>query len=369
MSAAAAPTLALGPLQSRYSPAIGRLRVVRSASPAPSGPLRALQASGGTLGYPLKRPSTPVPAAADLRCGQRRQHPHRCRPDASSATILRLHHPHPCQLNRDPRTVVSYRGRCPSSRWRSGHGEQVAIAGSEVSGQAGAPSGAGSYPQCPQDAVPLPRTPHPVYRHQLSNEARPTRRTLDLPASPGPTFSFAGKAHLSGYLSTKTGHLQSRPHRGRRGNCGGHLALARDTGGGDLWRETDWARGGKPCSEHLQAARWLARRLHAHQRWTLNSPSDGSHIDHGIGDGGRASATSRATLRLSCIGGVPSDYRLSAQPRSPRPRRFGLTCRCGTTSCSHRRNGRDLPGTCEGVPAKRPDRSLQISRIEQKMRG
>ena len=161
MSAAAAPTLALGPLQSRYSPAIGRLRVVRSASPAPSGPLRALQASGGTLGYPLKRPSTPVPAAADLRCGQRRQHPHRCRPDASSATILRLHHPHPCQLNRDPRTVVSYRGRCPSSRWRSGHGEQVAIAGSEVSGQAGAPSGAGSYPQCPQDAVPLPRTPTP----------------------------------------------------------------------------------------------------------------------------------------------------------------------------------------------------------------
>ena len=115
--------------------------------------------SGGTLGHPLKRPSTPVPAAADLRCGQRRQHPHRCRPDASSATILRLHHPHPCQLNRDPRTVVSYRGRCPSSRWRSGHGEQVAIAGSEVSGQAGAPSGAGSYPQCPQDAVPLPRTP------------------------------------------------------------------------------------------------------------------------------------------------------------------------------------------------------------------
>ena len=364
MSAAAAPTLALGPLPSRYSPAIGRLRVVRSASPAHSGPLRALQASGGTLGYPLKRPSTPVPAAADLRCGQRRQHPHRCRPDASSATILRLHHPHPCQLNRDPRTVVSYRGRCPSSRWRSGHGEQVAIAGSEVSGQAGAPSGAGSYPQCPQDAVPLPRTPpgpppdpHPVYRHQLSNEARPTRRTLDLPASPGPTFSFAGKAHLSGYLSTKTGHLQSD-----------HIVAGEEIAVGIWhWRGTPVAEifGVKPTGREAE-----------NRVASIFKLRDGLLVDYThISDGLSTALQMGATLTMGSVtegAHLRRAERLSdcrAQPRSPRPRRFGLTCRCGTTSCSHRRNGRDLPGTCEGVPAKRPDRSLQISRIEQKMRG
>ena len=50
MSAVTEPMLAPGALQSRFSPAIGRLQVVRSASPAHSGPLRALQTGGGTLG-------------------------------------------------------------------------------------------------------------------------------------------------------------------------------------------------------------------------------------------------------------------------------------------------------------------------------
>ena len=45
-----------------------------------------------------------------------------------------------------------------------------------------------------------------------------------------------------------------RPHRGRRGHCRGHLALARDAGGGVLWRTADRARGGKPYRKHLQAA-------------------------------------------------------------------------------------------------------------------
>ena len=63
----------------------------------------------------------------------------------------------------------------------------------------------------------------------------------------------------------------------------------------------------------------------------------------------------RATKREAAARAGPVDPRSSS---SQRPR---LSC--------HRRNGRDLPGTCEGVPAKRPDRSLQISRIEQKMRG
>ena len=55
--------------------------------------------------------------------------------------------------------------RRPDRRWRSGHGEQVAIAGSEGRGPAGAQSGKGSYPQCPQDQAPLPRTSTPFYRH------------------------------------------------------------------------------------------------------------------------------------------------------------------------------------------------------------
>ena len=48
--------------------------------------------------------------------------------------------------------------RRPDRRWRSGHGAQVAIAGSEGRGPAGAQSGKGGYPQCPQDQAPLPRT-------------------------------------------------------------------------------------------------------------------------------------------------------------------------------------------------------------------
>lgn len=60
MSCAAARILAAGPLSGRYLPALGRLQVVRSPSSAHSGPLRALQAGGGTLGHPLKRPATRV---------------------------------------------------------------------------------------------------------------------------------------------------------------------------------------------------------------------------------------------------------------------------------------------------------------------
>ena len=63
---------------------------------------------------------------------------------------------------RRPPTAGSRR---PDRRWRSGHGAQVAIAGSDGRGPAGAQSGEGSYPQCPQDQAPLPRTPTPFYRH------------------------------------------------------------------------------------------------------------------------------------------------------------------------------------------------------------
>ena len=63
---------------------------------------------------------------------------------------------------RRPPTAGSRR---PDRRWRNGHGEQVAIAGSEGRGPAGAQSGEGSYPQCPQDQAPLPRTSTPFYRH------------------------------------------------------------------------------------------------------------------------------------------------------------------------------------------------------------
>ena len=63
---------------------------------------------------------------------------------------------------RRPSTAGSRR---PDRRWRSGHGAQVAIAGSEGRGPAGAQSGKGGYPQCPQDQAPLPRTSTPFYRH------------------------------------------------------------------------------------------------------------------------------------------------------------------------------------------------------------
>ena len=63
---------------------------------------------------------------------------------------------------RRPPTAGSRR---PDRRWRSGHGAQVAIAGSDGRGPAGAQSGKGGYPQCPQDQAPLPRTSTPFYRH------------------------------------------------------------------------------------------------------------------------------------------------------------------------------------------------------------
>ena len=81
--------------------------------------------------------------------------------------------------------------RRPDRRWRSGHGEQVAIAGSEGRGPAGAQSGKGGYPQCPQDQAPLPRTSTPFYRH-LFLTARGaltiTRIYLDLPPGGEPNL-------------------------------------------------------------------------------------------------------------------------------------------------------------------------------------
>ena len=89
---------------------------------------------------------------------------------------------------RRPPTAGSRR---PNRRWRSGHGAQVAIAGSEGRGPAGAQSGEGSYPQCPQDQAPLPRTSTPFYRH-LFLTARgaltTTRIYLDLPPGGGPNL-------------------------------------------------------------------------------------------------------------------------------------------------------------------------------------
>ena len=89
---------------------------------------------------------------------------------------------------RRPPTAGSRR---PDRRWRSGHGEQVAIAGSEGRGPAGAQSGKGGYPQCPQDQAPLPRTSTPFYRH-LFLTARGaltiTRIYLDLPPGGEPNL-------------------------------------------------------------------------------------------------------------------------------------------------------------------------------------
>ena len=70
MSCAAGRILALGPLAGRYLPTVGRLWVVRSPSSAHNGPLRALQAGGGTLGYPLKRPAARVWTGRELRAAR-----------------------------------------------------------------------------------------------------------------------------------------------------------------------------------------------------------------------------------------------------------------------------------------------------------
>ena len=81
--------------------------------------------------------------------------------------------------------------RRPDRRWRTGHGGQVAIAGSEGTGPAGAQCGDGSYPQCPQDQAPLPRAPTPFYRHLFltAREALTiTRIYLDLPPGGGPNL-------------------------------------------------------------------------------------------------------------------------------------------------------------------------------------
>ena len=89
---------------------------------------------------------------------------------------------------RRPPTAGSRR---PDRRWRTGHGGQVAIAGSEGRGPAGAQSDEGSYPQCPPDQAPRPRTPTPFYRH-LFLTARGaltiTRIYLDLPPAGGPNL-------------------------------------------------------------------------------------------------------------------------------------------------------------------------------------
>ena len=89
---------------------------------------------------------------------------------------------------RRPPTAGSRR---PDRRWRTGHGGQVAIAGSAGRGPAGAQSDEGSYPQCPPDQAPRPRTPTPFYRH-LFLTARGaltiTRIYLDLPPAGGPNL-------------------------------------------------------------------------------------------------------------------------------------------------------------------------------------
>ena len=156
MSAGSARILASGPLSGRHLPTVGRLWVVRSPSSAHNGPLRALQAGGGTLGYPLKRPSTPVPSGAELRVGS----DDRTRMDAGWALRRRLPSP-PVRSTETRPSSVSDRQRGPGGRRRRGHGEQVAIAGSKVTARVGAYFGAASYPQCSQDDVPLPRTPTP----------------------------------------------------------------------------------------------------------------------------------------------------------------------------------------------------------------
>ena len=156
MSSGSARIPASGPLSGRYLPALGRLPVVRSPSSAHNGPLRALQAGGGTLGHPLKRPSTPVPSGAQLRVGS----DDRTRIDAGRALRRRLPSP-PVRSTETRPSSVSERQRGPGGRRRSGHGEQAAIAGSKARARVGAYSGVASYPQCSQDAVPLPRTPTP----------------------------------------------------------------------------------------------------------------------------------------------------------------------------------------------------------------
>ena len=52
--------------------------------------------------------------------------------------------------------------RRPDRRWRSGHGEQVAIAGSEGRGPAGAQSGKGGYPTMSTGSSPPPPHLHPL---------------------------------------------------------------------------------------------------------------------------------------------------------------------------------------------------------------
>ena len=66
---AATPTIpALGPVQGRHSPPIGRQRAARRPSRPHSGPLTAFQTQGDTQGTPrnpAKCPSKPFPTTAD----------------------------------------------------------------------------------------------------------------------------------------------------------------------------------------------------------------------------------------------------------------------------------------------------------------
>ena len=65
--AVTAPIRAHDPLQGRHPPVIGRPQAGRPPNRPHSGPLRALQALGGTAGYPLKYPSTPLPGTVGSR--------------------------------------------------------------------------------------------------------------------------------------------------------------------------------------------------------------------------------------------------------------------------------------------------------------
>ena len=247
MSAGAPAIPAPGPFPGSHAPPIGQLRVARRPNRPPSGPLRAFQPQGHTLSTPLKPPSTPFPSATDsaraaapalpacsARLVRSRRLDQQSKFDGRSRSlsgqcvhqavfIKRLWRSlkyeavylrqladgfmaqrvidewssSPTRCDRARHWMVGRRrpptagSRRPDRRWRSGHGEQVAIAGSEGRGPAGAQSGKGSYPQCPQDQAPLPRTSTPFYRH-LFLTARGaltiTRIYLDLPPGGEPNL-------------------------------------------------------------------------------------------------------------------------------------------------------------------------------------
>ena len=102
--------------------------------------------------------------------------------------------PHSALGGRTP--AEAYRGaRHPDSRWRSGHGEQVATAGYEAGGASRCPIGRGELSTYPQDQAPGPpppdpRPPLPPPDLQREGWDDNQRNTLNLPLElsnpPGP---------------------------------------------------------------------------------------------------------------------------------------------------------------------------------------